>query len=294
MANYETIVQEVNKLFSQYHTKMTLRQIYYRLVSKLIIQNTLNQYKRLSRLLVKAREKGDVNYRNIEDRARVTLGRDSGWDSPLDFLNAYRDQFEGCWEYFSMKMWKTQPKFVEVWIEKDALSRVASESASNYRVRTCPSKGYSSYTYIADAVSRLRRHRDQECIILYLGDFDPSGLDITRDLASRLQRYGADVTVRRLALSIEQIQEHNLPPMPAKTSDSRYANFVENTGGSDAVELDALEPPVLKQIIRDGIKAEIDMELWDERLIEIELNKEKLKGVLENMTVEWDISELED
>jgi len=137
------------------------------------------------------------------------------------------------------------------------------------------------------AVNRLRRYRDKDVTILYLGDYDPSGMDITRDLENRLLRYGANVTVERLALSREQIEKYNLPPMPAKGSDPRYAKFVADTGGADAVELDALEPPVLQQIIRDGINDHIDFDLWDERQDEIKGIREKLRKEFENVEIIW-------
>ena len=284
---YDLIVKEVNALFAKYQMKMTLRQVYYRLVAKLIIPNTINEYKALSRLLVKARENEDVDYRKIEDRARTTIGYDDGSESPKEYLDSWEKAFRRCWQSFTMQMWKTQPQFVEVWIEKDALSRVVSEEAMKFKVKTCPSKGYSSFTYIADAVNRLGWHKDQKCVILYAGDYDPSGMDITRDLQDRLTRYGADVTVKRIALSLEQIKEYNLPPMPAKTTDARYAKFVADTGGSDAVELDALEPPVLQQVVRDAVKEEIDSEAWNARVKEINENKDKMRVVLENLEIDW-------
>jgi len=290
---YDQIVKEVNAIFEQYQTKMTLRQIYYRLVAKLIIPNTLNQYKGLSRLLVKARENKDVDYRRIEDRARTTIGADDVSEDPKECMKEWETAFRECYKYFTLAMWETQPKFVEVWVEKDALSMLVSDEAKQFKVKTCPSKGYSSFTYIADAVNRFRRHPDQECIILYGGDYDPSGMDITRALQARLTRYGADVTVKRIALSLEQIREYNLPPMPAKTSDARYAQFVADTGGADAVELDALEPPVLQQIVRDAVKEEIDWEAWDKRVKEIRDTRDKMRIVLEDLEIEW-LTEWED
>lgn len=303
---YDLLVPEVNALFKQYQTKMTLRQIYYRLVAKLLIPNTLNQYKALSRILVKAREKGDVDYRMIEDRARTTIGgRDLGWDDEDEFLEDMKKYIKTLWEQFSMSVWEPQDNYVEVWVEKEALSALLSQVCSEFaetvlmtcigndvspRLRTCPSRGYSSYTYIMDAVNRLFNYVDKKIIILYLGDFDPSGLDITRDLNERLQRYGIkaiDVTVERLALNIDQIRKYQLPPMPAKRSDPRLASFIADTGGTDAVELDALEPPILQEIVRKGIQAKIDEDLWQDRLDDIEVIKEKLKETFGKMEIDW-------
>ena len=285
---YDLIVPAVNEIFEQYDTKMTLRQIYYRLVVKLIIENTLSQYKSLSHILVKARENGDVDYRMIEDRARTTIGGDFGYDDEDDFIQTKEDEFNNSWERFSMPMWLNQPKYVEVWVEKDALSRLVSDVANGYRVRTCPSRGYSSFTYIMDAVQRLNIIDDKEIVILYLGDFDPSGLDITRDLYDRLIKYGANLSVKPLALNIEQIRKYDLPPMPAKKTDSRLAKFISETGASDAVELDALEPPILKEIVDEGIKDLIDSKLWTKRIAEIDEIKENLRIKVQNSYIYWD------
>lgn len=294
-SKYDLIVREVNDVLSKYSQKMTLRQIYYRLVSRHTFPNNLNQYKGLSRHLVKAREKGDVDWTRIEDRARSTHGGDWGRDGIDDiesFLQDKIDEFKNLWEYISLSKWKGQENYVEVWIEKDALSRLAENAVSDLNVKVCPSKGYSSFTYIAETVNRLRRIKDRNIHILYFGDFDPSGLDIERDLYDRLVRYGSpsDLTVTRIALTREQIDEYDLPPFPAKTSDVRYERFVYETGSNDAVELDALEPPVLTQMIHDAVSELIDWDIWNERRQEEEDLQQKIKEKLEEVDIEfeWD------
>lgn len=288
---YEKIVAETKKVLEQYNVKMTLRQIFYRLVAKLIIPNTMNNYKALSKWLVKARERRDISEWYIEDRVRQTFGSDSGWEDPEKFIETYEEWFKNCWDNFSMPMWTTQEKALEVWVEKDALSRLVSEVADEFNVVTCPSRGYSSYSYVRKGVRRINEH-DKPVKILYLGDVDPSGMDIERDLEERLMRYGAgNITVERVALTLEQIQEYNLPPMPAKTTDPRLAKFIADTGGADAVELDALEPPILQQLIRDAIDAEIDQEAWEERKQEIADEKQKLKEKMENVKITYDEDE---
>lgn len=182
---YDLIVKAVNEVFNTYSAKMTLRQVYYRLVSKLIIPNNINAYKGLSRHLVKARECGDVDWTRFEDRARTTHGGDWGYDDVDDtraFVDGKLDDFKNCWEDITLTKWKGQDAYVEIWIEKDALSRLAQDAVRGLGVRVCPSKGYSSFTYIAETVSRLRMI-SKPIHILYFGDFDPSGMDIERDLS---------------------------------------------------------------------------------------------------------------
>lgn len=290
MLKYDVIVSESNKVFQQYNMPLTLRQLFYRLVAKLIFPNTMNNYKALSKMLVKARERGDVDDSWIEDRTRQTIGGDWGYEDSDDFIQDQIDDLKKSWERFTMKMWEDQPHIVEVWVEKDALSRVVSEIARGFRTRTCPSKGYSSYTYLKDAAERID-DAGKPVVVLYFGDYDPSGLDIVRDLEERLDRYrteGTELTVKRIALTLDQIREHNLPPMPAKTSDPRLAKFIADTGGTDAVELDALEPDVLQDLVKKAINQHINVETWNKRRELIEKKKEELRERLAKLKIIWE------
>jgi hypothetical protein len=173
-------------------------------------------------------------------------------------------------------MWANQDEYIEVWVEKDALSRLVSGACEGYRVKTCVGRGYSSYTYVSDAVDRFIAKQDKECTVIYLGDMDPSGLDITRDLGRRMAEYGAEhVTVKRIALSKEQIKKYSLPPAPVKLTDARAEKYVDKHG-KDVWELDALEPNVLKQTIQDEIVKHIDADAWAETREQIEEDKKEI------------------
>jgi hypothetical protein len=294
--DYKTIVAESLKVFGQYGTAITLRQLFYRLVSKHILTNTISSYKNLSRLLVKAREDGDVSEYCLEDRTRTTVGADSGFETADDYVEAHVRYFKDSWENFTMPMWANQSERVEVWVEKDALSRLCERSAEPFNVTVCPSRGYSSYSYVKKAVDRIgSNYEGKDVTILYFGDYDPSGVDIERDLTARLHRYGArEVHVERIGLTLAQIQEHNLPPFPAKTTDPRLAKFIADTGGSDAVELDALEPDVLQALIKKAIQEHIDQGLWDDREAEIEIGKEELREKFKHLKISFEGGETSD
>lgn len=286
-SKYE-IIEAVNEVIGQYNMPLTLRQIYYQLVSRNLIENKLSSYKSLSRILVEAREKGLVPEDMIEDRARTTYGGDGGYHDPESFISGHRSDFKACWENYTKPLWDTQDTYLEVWVEKDALSRLVSDIAGDYRVMTCVGRGYSSYTYVREAANRFIPIQDEkECIILYFGDFDPSGLDITRDLGRRITDYGAPgVEVRRIALLPEQIREYNLPPAPVKMSDARAVSFIARYGNG-VVELDALEPPVLQQMIREAILREINIKEWKRVVQEIREEREQVKKEIENLTEGW-------
>jgi len=284
---YERLVSMVNAVLHEYDMALTLRQLFYQLVSKHVFANTESNYKHLSRVLVKAREKGDVNASRIEDRSRQVLGQgDWGYESPESFLSTVERGLREAWKRFSLTLWEDQHYQVLVALEKDALSRLVSAVAGDFRVKTFPTRGYGSYTYVTEIAQEC--DGDKPTIIVYLGDYDPSGLDIQRDLESRLERYGAeDFKIERVALTLEQIQRYQLPPIPAKTSDPRLARFIADTGGSDVVELDALSPNILQDVVRNAILHRIDMQKWNARVKHIREEKEKLRQKLETREVKW-------
>jgi len=287
MTNKDAIIDAVNGVLRQYDTAMTLRQIYYRLVARNLIENNLNTYKSLSRILVKAREKGLVDDSRIEDRARSTIGGDYGANNPEEYLQSIKRNFRDCWNEYARPIWENQEEYIEVWVEKDALSRLVADVARKYRVRTCVCRGYPSYSFVKAAVDRFSEHDDKEGTILQLGDHDPSGTDIPRDIERRIHDYGAEwVDVRRIALVPIQIDKYNLPPAPAKQTDARTPAFVERYGNA-VVELDALEPPVLQDIIDDAIRSCIDIQLWNDTAREIEREREEVKKTVAELTANW-------
>ena len=285
LPSYEKIVEEALEVFKQYDSALTLRQLYYRLVSKHLFPNTINSYKRLSRVMVKAREQGDVPVNCLEDRSRRILGRgDTGYTSAEEFLRKRIAGLKESYKEFTMPMWDDQHNYVLVSLEKDALSRLVSDIANQYSVRTFPTRGYPSFTYVNRMATYIRnRLKDKPTVILYFGDFDPSGIDIERDLDDRLKKYDAgDFKVRRVALTKDQIQQYSLPPMPVKRSDARSDGFLESYG-DQSVELDALDPNTLKLMVAQSIAGHIDLDLWRRKEERIEDLKLWIKGKLDNM-----------
>ena len=266
---YENVVRYVNEILSEYELDLTLRQIFYRLVANYGYPNTNSMYNQLSKQLVKARERGDVDESRMEDRSREFLGGDYGFDDSSDFVSYQIQRFLSSPRRYTRIMWTSQPEFVLVWIEKDALSRVVSGIADRYKVITAPSRGYASYTYIKEAVAKFPE--DKQITVLHFADHDPSGLDMTRDLEQRLRRYseleGLDLTinVQRIALTHQQVQEYNLTPNPTKTADPRATGYTEEFG-NQCWELDAIEPNELQRLVLESIKSHIDADIWNQTL----------------------------
>ena len=289
---YSEVVKAVNEVLGAYAVRMTLRQIFYRLVSKYGYPNTRSSYKNLSRQLVKAREKNEVDDWRIEDRSRRVLGTgDHGYENSEEFIIDQITELKDSYRYWNRKLWLNQDVKVIVALEKDALSRLFSDEAEKFRVRTYATKGYGSYSFLKNLAGDLSS--EKENIILYFGDYDPSGRDIERDLAERIQRYsnGEEFTVIRVALSKEQIAEYDLPHKPEDAEtlaklqrDPRTATY----GMEFAVELDAIEPDELQRLIIKAIVDQINQDQWDDDINEIREEREELREKMQQIKIEFD------
>lgn len=239
---------------------ISLRQLYYQLVSRGAIANNLLEYKKLGDTLSKARLAGLVDWRSLEDRGRSLRGGDDGYDSPEHYI-----QSQGQ-DYF-IKWWEGQDNYVEVWVEKDALVGVIERPCTRWRVAYFSCRGYSSQSEQYAAGKRFAQHADggRRCHILHLGDHDPSGIDMTRDNRERVEMFAeTEVTVHRIALNMDQIDDQKPPPNPAKLTDSRVGGYI-NKFGKLSWELDALQPRYLDALIDRHIRALVDEDLMNDR-----------------------------
>ena len=252
--------------------KLTLRQLYYQLVAAALIPNTEQSYKRLGELVGDARLAGLLDWDAIEDRGRV-VDSPSEWSSVASLVRA------ACHSY-RLPRWEGQSKFVELWVEKQALAGVLEPLASEFHVSLMVNKGYSSLSAMKESAERFKAAREDEkdLILFYLGDFDPSGEDMVRDIGERLAMFGVeDLDVQKLALTMPQIRQYQPPPNPAKMTDSSAKEYVAKHG-DESWEVDALPPDLLQQIIRDAIEAEVDMDLMDAIKKREESDKERLRN----------------
>jgi len=156
-----------------------------------------------------------------------------------------------------------QENYVTVFIEKDALIGVIEGVCTEYDVPYFSCRGYTSQSEMWTAAQRLieREKHGKRTTIIHLGDHDPSGIDMTRDIQDRLRLFGSTATIHRIALNFDQVEEYNPPPNPAKTTDSRYASY-QTLHGEESWELDSLEPSVIVELIRAEIEAHIDQDAW--------------------------------
>ncbi len=275
------IIQQANKIITDYQMQgfdLTLRQLFYQFVSRDLISNKQTEYKRLGSIINDARLAGKIDWNSIEDRTR-NLKALPYWDSPSEIL-------ETCARQFKLDKWENQEYRLEVWIEKDALIGVIENVCNKHDVSYFSCRGYTSQSEMWRAAQRLSAYYEdfgQPPIVIHLGDHDPSGIDMTRDITSRFLMFaeGDEPDVRRIALNRDQIDKYKPPPNPAKTTDSRYKTYILEHG-DESWELDALEPQVIADLIDNTISALKDEDKWDEKVEKENEEKAKLSQVAKN------------
>lgn len=235
--------------------RISLRQLYYQLVSKGEIPNSQKEYKKLGDTLNKARLAGLVDWSSLEDRGRSLKGWSGGYDTPAQYVEGLDNGYFKDW-------WEGQDNYVEVWVEKDALVNVVERPCDRHRVRYFSCRGYSSASEQYQAGKRFARQdaSGRTCHILHLGDHDPSGLDMTRDNDDKVHMFsGISVNVHRIALNMDQVEELKPPPNPAKMTDSRVGGYIARHGRK-SWELDALPPAYIDKLIDRHLRELIDAE----------------------------------
>lgn len=270
-ADSAKIVEQCNTIIAEYDAQgfvLTLRQLYYQLVTRDIIANKQSEYKRIGSIVNDARLAGVIDWLAIEDRTRNLRSR-SHWNTPGDIISSAAASFH-------MDLWEDQDYRPEVWIEKDALVGVIEQVCEEYDVPYFSCRGYTSQSEMWVASQRIKKNSfTQTPIIFHFGDHDPSGKDMTRDIVERLKLFMGGVELERLALNMDQVEQYHPPPNPAKTTDSRYQTYIAEFG-EESWELDALEPAVLADLIRGALDELIDQDLLNEKRDEIEKHREML------------------
>ena len=263
---------------------LTLRQLYYQFVARDLIKNKLTEYKRLGSIINDARLAGMIDWDHITDRTRA-MDSNSHWESPESIVNAVAEQFR-------YDLWEDQPNRVEVWVEKEALAGVFERVCRELDIAWFSCRGYVSQSELWSAAMRMKGYQraGQQPVILHFGDHDPSGIDMTRDIRDRMEVFGAFPEVRRLALNMDQIDQYDPPPNPAKFTDSRFAGYVSEYG-DESWELDALEPAVLADIVRDEVAQLRDEELFDAAEERQDEAKRLLQAVADNWSEVVEIAE---
>lgn len=293
----KTRIVTINNIIEDYQSqgyKLTLRQLYYQLVSRDIIPNKVEEYTKLSTLLNKGRMSGFVDWDAIVDRTRnikTPYYEYSVQDAVQRTINSYK-----------LDRHDVQDNYIELWLEKDALSEIIYRATQPYGISLMVNRGYSSVSAMYQSYQRLAQeiNNDKNVVIFYLGDHDPSGLDMIRDIRDRLSEmllYGNELQgdfvnleqaqdwlndklqVKPIALTSKQVRDYNPPPNPAKLTDPRATKYVEEFGYT-SWEVDALNPKTLDTLVKNSILDYIDLDKHQEVLDKEEEDKEKLEDLI--------------
>ena len=245
----EIVIDQAEDIIREYKESgmtLTLRQLYYQFVSRDLLPNKQKEYARLGRILSDARMTGLIDWDAIEDRTR-NIRRVQTFTDPGDII-------ETCAYSFKLDHWKNQAYYIEVWIEKEALIGVIDTICRKLHVGWFACKGYVSKSEMYASAKRMNYYRSKgkHPIIIHLGDHDPSGIDMTRDITKQHSVFEGAFTVKRIALNMDQIEQYNPPPNPTKMTDSRSSDYVSNFGMS-CWELDALEPKIMQNLVEKEV-----------------------------------------
>jgi hypothetical protein len=261
--DWDSIVAESANIVRSYSTGVTLRQLFYRLVSAQILPNTTNAYKGLSRFTARARREGwfpdliDRN-RNIEQYRSFT-----GPEDALNWLRAIyrRPRDEG------------QDYSIYIGVEKSGIVNQLMDWFGDYGIPVLALGGYCSQSFCDTIVSSVQSQA-RPAVFIYAGDFDASGEDIERDFLKRTNCWDVQT---RIALTQQQVIDYNLPPLPGKPWDARAQGFIDKYGELVQVELDALDPNDLRKLYEDEVFAYWDTKIYDES---VKLEKREIRQLV--------------
>jgi len=242
------IAEEICDDYASQGYDLSLRQLYYQFVSRDILANTEVNYNKLGNTISDARLAGLIDWDAIKDRGRETL-TNPHWNSIGDIISA-------CASQYNVDLWEGQVNHVELMVEKQALEGVLEPVCKRWDIGFTANKGYSSSSALYEIGKRLAQKDRQGKLlnVIYLGDHDPSGIDMTRDVEERLCMFSeCEVSVHRIALNMDQVEKYNPPENPAKLTDTRAADYIRKFGES-SWELDALEPRILVSLVERKIE----------------------------------------
>ena len=283
--NRNWIIDNSVKICNEYaNGDLTIRGLHYQLVG-IGMTNSFKHYKRVVAAMAQARWDGVISFEQFSDNERAMIGKtESQATEPLEKAEDSKYYINYYLNNYYKNRWENQQYYPEVFIEKKALQNVFEKPCKEWNVALGACKGYPSLTFLNEAIGRFQEavNNGKTPIILYFGDYDPSGEDIPRSISDNLAKLGLNVEVRRFSLLEEQVIKWNLPHAPTKLGDSRTANW----SGLGQVELDAVKPEKLKTLCVDAIKSVFNEDKHEELLTkqasEKIIYKNELKDFVKN------------
>jgi hypothetical protein len=230
---------------------MTVRQAYYQATVRGIVDKTEDGYRVVQHDLTVMRKDGSMPYDWLADSTR--------WQRKPTTYRSVKEALEDTARLYRKDLWADADSYVEIWLEKDALAGVVVPITSQFDVPLMVARGYASLSFLHSSAEYLN-HLDRPAHIYHLGDFDPSGQDAARSIEQTLRELApeADITFERLAVTPSQIDQWRLPSRPTKATDTRSKGF-----GAISVELDAIPPDYLRDIVKLAIEDHLPPEQYE-------------------------------
>ena len=272
------VIRQANQIITEYQSDgydLTLRQLYYQFVARDIIANKQSEYNKLGTAVNNGRLAGLIDWGAIKDRTR-RMQENYHEINPEKAIKYTAD----C---YAIDTRQDQDVYLEAWVEKEALAGVVERACREIDIPWFACRGYISQSAAYEAAMRCRRRKQGRVVILHLGDHDPSGVDMTRDNQERFNMFGVDVSIKRIALNMDQVEQYNPPPNPAKLTDSRCGGYIAKYGDK-SWELDALDPKTLNALIVDTAEQYTDKDKQDAMVARQEIEK----NLIERASERWD------
>jgi hypothetical protein len=227
---------------------MTVRQVFYQATVHGIVEKSEASYNKVQQDLVQMRKAGALPYEWLADNTRSQR-------KPHTF-RSIQQALEDTARFYRKSLWADATAYVEVWLEKDALAGVVYPVTSLYDVPLMVTRGYASLSFLHSAADHMSE-LDVPVHVYHLGDFDPSGVNAGEKIEQTLKEMapGAEIHFERVAVTPEQIEAWKLPTRPTKAPDSRAQGF-----GQISVELDAIEPGRLRELVDAAIQRHLPPE----------------------------------
>jgi len=221
---------------------MTVRQVFYQATVHGLVEKAESGYAKVQTDLTLLRREGELPYDWLADNTR--------WERKPRTFSSVEEALRDTARLYRKSLWDAADSYVEIWLEKDALSGVIYPVTSMYDVPLMVARGYASLSFLYSAAEYINT-LDVPTHIYHLGDFDPSGVNAGEKIEQTLREMApdADITFTRIAVTFEQITAWDLPARPTKASDTRAKNF-----GEISVELDAIESNRLRSLIQETIE----------------------------------------
>jgi len=245
----------------------TVRGVFYQATVNNIVSKSENSYKAVQRALSDMRKSGRLRFDWIADNTR--------WMRKPQTFTGLEAALHNSWQYYRRSVWNEQTDYIEIWLEKDALAGVIYPVASAWDVPLMVTRGYSSLSFLYESAEYITE-KSKPTFIYYLGDYDPSGVDISLNVEKSLRRFAPDAEIHfeRIAVTPEQISDWNLPTRPTKKTDTRSKNF-----RGESVELDAIPAKVLREMVTGIIESHINKQALNEILKAEEAEKKTLENI---------------